>query len=72
MKINDAYSVGEIVYQDEKILERGVFDDKNLKISSFVKPAFQGDTLLIRGKHRQEDAIPFGSFFIWQKYSFVV
>ena len=54
-KINDAYSVGEIVYQDEKILERGVFDDKNLKISSFVKPAFQGDTLLIRGKHRQEE-----------------
>ncbi len=28
------------------------------------KAAFQGDTLLIRGKHRQEDAIPFGSFFI--------
>ena len=58
-KINDAYSVGEIVYQDEKILERGVFDDKNLKISSFVKPALEGHMFLIRGKYRQEDTIPF-------------
>ena len=58
-KINEDYHVGVITYQDEKTLERGVFKDKNLKISSFVKPALEGHMFLIRGKYRQEDTIPF-------------
>lgn len=60
-KINDAYSVGEIVYQDENILKRNEFFDEELKVysESWAKFDAHNNSFFLKGECRFLDNVPF-------------
>lgn len=44
-----------IVYQNEDVLKRGEFKDRDIEVRSTGLPTFSGGTLYILGFHRDED-----------------
>ncbi len=54
-KINDDWSVGEIVYQNTDILRRGTFYDDELNISSHKQPDLKTNKLYIWGEREYAD-----------------
>ena len=57
IKINDEWSVGYINYQNEEVLKRGVFEDKEIGVSSVLVPCYysNADMLFIFGTEKDKD-----------------
>lgn len=59
-KINEDYHVGVITYQDENILKRKGFIDRELDVHSGLEPMFNSDgsCLFIKGESKKQDNQP--------------
>lgn len=60
-KLNDQYSAVEITYQDENVLKRNDFYDKEIGVicGSYPDYSYKTNTLFIKGRNNSKDDVPF-------------
>ena len=57
-KINDDYTIATITYQNDDVLKRNSFNDRELEVISCAKPEFTYPILCVRGYNSELDNMP--------------
>lgn len=58
LKINNEYTIATIVYQNDDVLKRNSFNDRELEVISCAKPEFTYPILCVRGYNSELDNMP--------------